>query len=284
MKLKHLVITGISALSFCGFMAISNLTANAKTIHYYTPKSWRGTYYAPNGSEMKVNTYSVSYNGKTFYKSSWSGWKKLAFSKVTKATYTFNALAKYGFQSSRMWKMKHKNGKTYLVNYKIMGEVTYWKKYVKPKPLKGYTVADSDDFFYNAWRRAYLDMYTDEADLYKNFNDAKDSLEEPDYKLTNYKKKVYAKWPSADSPYDVILVKVDGKTYYLNDSLHDIRPYNASRSGSDGIFSKFKPTDKNVVLKHGTKVYKNTEWYLDSGKGFTYKNTGKNYHSWKFEY
>lgn len=119
MKLKKYIVVGLTALFIGVITPHNNVKASYfryKNVHNYMPSSWRGTYHNSYGDTMKVNKYSVSFNGKTFYKSNWSGWKKLAFAKVDKKYYTLNAYATIGARSSRRWKMIHKNGNTYLYN------------------------------------------------------------------------------------------------------------------------------------------------------------------------
>lgn len=273
MKLKKILIMGIAIL---GLGAVSSFKVAASSdyfvhgpITYHTPKSWRGTYHNSYGDTMKVNKYSVSYNGKTFYKSSWNGWRKLAIAKVDRNYYTLNAIAKYGYQSSRRWKLIHKNGNTYLYNKGAMESHTTWKKYVKskkikPKTFKIYKTADNDDFFYDVYRSAYLNIYSDEVELYLNKNDALEKTNDPDLVITNHQKKMFAKWPAKTVYNDVINIKVDGKVYYTDNKSKAIKPFNASRAGDSGIFSNFNPKSKNIVLKKGNHIYKGTEWtYFD---------------------
>ncbi|EEI25570.1 hypothetical protein HMPREF0519_0289, partial [Lentilactobacillus hilgardii DSM 20176 = ATCC 8290] len=63
-------------------------------------------------------------------RSNWHGWRKLAFAKVDSSHYTFNVLAKYGYQSSRRWHLKYKNGKKELINNLEMGYSQVWYKSV----------------------------------------------------------------------------------------------------------------------------------------------------------
>lgn len=89
MKFKKSILVGVTAFSFGGLIAFnSSHTVSASNYfpvrhyHTYTPRSWRGSYYTAYGDTMKVKTYSVELNGKTIYKNSWAGWRKLAFAKV----------------------------------------------------------------------------------------------------------------------------------------------------------------------------------------------------------
>lgn len=230
---------------------------------------------------MKVKTYSVELNGKTIYKNSWAGWRKLAFAKVGIRNYTFNALAKYGYQSSRRWHLKYKNGKKELINLQVMGYITVWHKYYPAKKYK-FRTADNTDFFYNTWRPAYLDMDSDGTDIYNSYKDAK-SEENPVNTLSDSRKQLYAKWISKNQHDNVLMLKIDGNIYYENNDDHDILPYNAYRSDGS-IWSNFKPTSKYALLKKGNHVYKGTEWtyfYDDDGNNKTYEYTGSR---WQFEY
>ncbi|WP_461243620.1 hypothetical protein [Secundilactobacillus muriivasis] len=164
MKLSKYVLLGVTALSLGAGLAATTETANAAT---YTPRSWRGTYYMNTDSGrsyMKVNTYSVVLNGKTMYKNTWSGWKKLSFKRISSADavtkkhklYTFNSLAKYGYQSSRQWRLTTKNGKKELINYQVQGYIDVWHKVsastAKYKSFHGYRVANSkSDYTYNTF-------------------------------------------------------------------------------------------------------------------------------------
>ncbi|EHO47193.1 hypothetical protein HMPREF9104_03094 [Lentilactobacillus kisonensis F0435] len=230
---------------------------------------------------MKVKTYSVELNGQTIYKNSWAGWRKLAFAKVGIRNYTFNALAKYGYQSSRRWHLKYKNGKKELINLQVMGYITVWHKYYPAKKYK-FRTADNTDFFYNTWRPAYLDMDSDGTDIYNSYKDAK-SEENPVNTLSDSRKQLYAKWISKNQHDNVLMLKIDGNIYYENNDDHDILPYNAYRSDGS-IWSNFKPTSKYALLKKGNHVYKGTEWtyfYDDDGNNKTYEYTGSR---WQFEY
>ncbi|WP_283678705.1 hypothetical protein [Lentilactobacillus sp. Marseille-Q4993] len=132
---KHMLSTVSLTLGGCVLFG----TALATPIHaqryfpvrkivYHTPASWRGTYHNKYGDVMKVYKYSVQYNGKAAFRSRWSGYRKLAFAKVDRNHYTFNALAKYGYQSSRRWRVIHKNGHRYLLNTQLMGSRVAWRK------------------------------------------------------------------------------------------------------------------------------------------------------------
>lgn len=288
MKFKKSILVGVTAFSFGGLIAFnSSHTVSASNYfpvrhyHTYTPRSWRGSYYTAYGDTMKVKTYSVELNGQTIYKNSWAGWRKLAFAKVGIRNYTFNALAKYGYQSSRRWHLKYKNGKKELINLQVMGYITVWHKYYPAKKYK-FRTADNTDFFYNTWRPAYLDMDSDGADIYNSYKDAK-SEENPVNTLSDSRKQLYAKWISKNQHDNVLMLKIDGNIYYENNDDHDILPYNAYRSDGS-IWSNFKPTSKYALLKKGNHVYKGTEWtyfYGDDGNNKTYEYTGSR---WQFEY
>lgn len=288
MKFKKSILVGVTAFSFGGLIAFnSSHTVSASNYfpvrhyHTYTPRSWRGSYYTAYGDTMKVKTYSVELNGQTIYKNSWAGWRKLAFAKVGIRNYTFNALAKYGYQSSRRWHLKYKNGKKELINLQVMGYITVWHKYSPAKKYK-FRTADNTDFFYNTWRPAYLDMDSDGADIYNSYKDAK-SEENPVNTLSDSRKQLYAKWISKNQHDNVLMLKIDGNIYYENNDDHDILPYNAYRSDGS-IWSNFKPTSKYALLKKGNHVYKGTEWtyfYDDDGNNKTYEYTGSR---WQFEY
>lgn len=85
-------------------------------IHTTTPTSWRGNWYSyVNGKFCltQVNKYSVAqkYKGKkhTLFKSSWKGYRKLAFAKISGTNrYTFNAYATKAYQSDRGWRITHR--------------------------------------------------------------------------------------------------------------------------------------------------------------------------------
>lgn len=289
MKFKKSILVGVTAFSFGGLIAFnSSHTVSASNYfpvrhyHTYTPRSWRGSYYTAYGDTMKVKTYSVELNGQTIYKNSWAGWRKLAFAKVGIRNYTFNALAKYGYQSSRRWHLKYKNGKKELINLQVMGYITVWHKYYPAKKYK-FRTADNTDFFYNTWRPAYLDMDSDGTDIYNSYKDAK-SEENPVNTLSDSRKQLYAKWISKNQHDNVLMLKIDGNIYYENNDDHDILPYNAYRSDGS-IWSNFKPTSKYALLKKGNHVYKGTEWTYfyddDDGNNKTYEYTGSR---WQFEY
>lgn len=269
-KFKDLAIIGVAATSFGIGFAVQQTTAQASYfIHYpshgYTPRSWRGTYYNSYGATMNVNTYSIEQDGETVYKNTWSGWRKLSFARIAPGNaitkkhkiYTFNSLAKYGYQSSRQWRLTTKNGKKELIHYSTMGTVIVWHKYYAPKKVT-FRTADNTDFYYNAWRPAYLDMFTDSTDLYGSYDDAKNE-ENSIGTFSNPRKQISAKWLSEDQQTDILELKIDGKTYYADNTYHDIRPYSAHRD-KDSIWSSFKPTSKYARLKKGNHVYVGTEW------------------------
>lgn len=153
MKFKNYILAGLTALSLGMVAGTSPAKASYfiyKSVYYHMPASWRGTYYNSYGDTMKVNKYSISFNGKTSLKSSWSGWRKLAFAKVGKKYYTLNAYATMGANSSRRWKLFHKNGNTYLYHIGAMDSRTTWKKYVKHKKVTsnlfhGYKLATKNE-------------------------------------------------------------------------------------------------------------------------------------------
>lgn len=117
--------------------ASSNTYFQAYKGHHYTPQKWRGKYYSNDGNLLIIRAHSLDLNGKTLYKSTWNGWKKLSFSRLKNDStisnkykwYTFNPLAKYGYQSSRQWRLKYKDGHKELVNYVLMGSSIIWHKY-----------------------------------------------------------------------------------------------------------------------------------------------------------
>ena len=135
MKLKKLMLLSITFVSTGIGFQLNQPSANAATHH--TPSSWRGSYYTTSGDTMKVNKYSVAFNGKTLYKSSWRSWHKLSFARIGAGdaithkhkVYTFNSLAKYGYQMSGQWRLSSKNSKKELINYENMGVILVWHKY-----------------------------------------------------------------------------------------------------------------------------------------------------------
>lgn len=284
---KKFWLLGIIILSMGIGFQLNQSSANAATHH--TPSSWRGTYYTTDGDTMNVNTYSIVLNGKTMYKSSWSGWRKLSFARIRASdaithkhkVYTFNSLAKYGYQSSRQWRLTTKNGKKELINYQNMGYVVVWhKRYAATKVH--FRTADNTDFFYNAWSPAYLDMFSDSIDLYNSYKDAQNE-DNSIGSFKNSRQQISAKWISRDQQDDILMLKINGRVYYADNSSHDIRPYSAHRE-SDGIWSNFAPTSKYARLKKGNHVYKGTEWtyyYNDNNDNKTYRYDG---HHWKFEF
>lgn len=221
---------------------------------------------------MKVNTYSVSYNGKTYYKSSWSGWRKLAFARVDSTHYTFNALAKYGYQSSRRWRLKYKNGKKELINSQIMGAVTVWHQYVFKRPK--FKVADSTNFFYNAWRSAYLSEFST-IDLHHTIAETKDDSGST-ITIENPHTHFYARWLAKNEKGNILKIKYHGKTYYGDNQGHSLVPYNAKNTIGQ-ISSYFKPTSKAIILKKGTIIHPGMSWaywYHNGEKVAFYKYTG----------
>lgn len=291
MKLSKYVLLGVAALSLGAGLSVHQTNVSAAV--YYTPRSWRGTYYMNNydggRTYMDVNTYSITQDGETLYKSSWSGWHKLSFAKITPSNavnrkhklYTFNSLSKYGYQSSGQWRLATKNGKKELLNYLNMGVINVWHKYYAPKKVS-FRTADNTDFYYNAWSPAYLDMFTDSTDLYASYEDTKNE-ENPVGTFSNPRKQISAKWLSENQQTDILKLKIDGETYYADNTSHDIRPYSAHRE-KDSVWSNFKPTSKYARLKKGNHVYVGTEWayfYNKDNDNHTYKYDGSH---WKFEY
>lgn len=285
MKFKHYILAGVTALSFG--MVVNTSTPDTalgsryyqpfKNVRYSMPASWRGTYYNSYGDTMKVNKYSIYTNGQADYKSSWSGWRKLAFAKVSKKYYTLNAYATMGANSSRRWKMYRKGGNTYLYHIGAMNSRAKWKKYIKPKLVRGYYMADSTNFYYNTWRGAFVNY---SANLYKTKKDA--ANEENEIKIvTNPRTKYYAKWLSKyqNEPYqDVIRIKYGSHYYYANNKDKDFIPYNTYYYNG-GFISEFKPTQKSkIYLKNGRRVHTNDTWTWFHGKDdnyltdYTYKN------------
>lgn len=287
MNLKKVMLLGLTILAMGIGFQFNQGSASAATHH--TPSSWRGTYYTTDGDTMNVNTYSVVLNGKTMYKSSWNGWRKLSFARIGAGdaithkhkVYTFNSLAKYGYQSSRQWRLTTKNGKKELINYQNMGNVIVWHKHYAATKIR-FRTADNTDFFYNDWSPAYLDMFSSGIDLYSSYDDAQ-SEDNSVGTFINSRRQISAKWISRDQQDDILMLKINGRVYYADNSSHDIRPYSAHRE-SDGIWSNFAPTSKYARLKKGSHVYKGTEWtyiYNDNSDNKTYRYDGRH---WKFEY
>lgn len=280
MKFKRIILLSIAFISMGIGLQLNQPTAKAATHH--TPSSWQGTYYTTSDDVMDVNEHSVVLNGKTMYKNTWSGWRRLTFSKVKvlhhHSVYQFNK-AKYGYQSSHMWRLTSKKGKKELINYANMGAVVVWHKYYSPKKVK-FRTANNTDFFYNYWEPAYLDVYSDGVDLYDSYDDAKNQ-DNSVGSFTNLTQQVSAKWISKNQQDDILMLKINGKTYYANNHSHDIRPYSAYRD-KDGIWSSFKPTSKYARLKKGNHVYVGTEWSVVSDKDVkTYKYNGSH---WKYAF
>lgn len=146
MKIKNLIIAGVAILAFGVGLIDHPSIAQAyaynfsKPVHHYVPRSWRGTY--THGSRiMTFNTYSISLDGSTLYKSNWSGYRNLAFAKMPRSThYLINAYAKVGYQSSQSWRLTTKNGQKVLINYQNMGNTTVWYKNERLKKFHGYKI------------------------------------------------------------------------------------------------------------------------------------------------
>lgn len=85
-------------------------------IHTTTPTSWRGNWYSyVNGkfclTQINKSSVTQKYNGKkhTLFKSTWKGYRKLAFAKISGTNrYTFNAYAAKAYQSDRGWRIAHR--------------------------------------------------------------------------------------------------------------------------------------------------------------------------------
>lgn len=148
-------LIGVSSFGLLLGVTIGVTTADSvQAAVHYTPRSWRGTYYTSAGDEMHVNTYSVSLNGSTLYKSLWSGYHKLSFARTGAihghALYTFNSLAKYGYESSRNWRGTYKNGHKELINYLNMGYITVW--HAPYKKFHGYRMETlKAEYLYNTF-------------------------------------------------------------------------------------------------------------------------------------
>ncbi|EHO52266.1 hypothetical protein, partial [Lentilactobacillus kisonensis] len=254
MKIKNSILLGAATLSF-GVTMQSGISSTQAAI-FHTPRSWRGSYHTTDGNSLRINTHSVIINGKVIYQSKWKGWHKLSFARIDYGdaithkhkVYTFNSLAKYGYQGNGQWRLAIKHGKKELINYQNMGYVNVWHKYYSKAKYK-FRTADNTDFFYDTWRPAYLDMNTDSTDLYNSYKDAKNG-ENSVTTFSNPKKQVYAKWISKKQQDNVLEIKMDGNIYYENNDNHDIRPYSAYRSAGS-IWSDFKPTSKYALLKKG---------------------------------
>ncbi|MFC6255403.1 hypothetical protein ACFP1H_12495 [Secundilactobacillus hailunensis] len=161
MKLKQYAFGAITVLSLEIGFQINLQHAKADTyyattgVKHYMPKSWRGTYYTTAGDVMKVSTYSISQNGKNVYKSSWHGWRKLAFGRINPLyattrkhkVYTLNASAKYGYETSHEWRLTRKNGKAELIHYGAMGSLSIWHKYYAKRSSKSRTTIVNTDSY-----------------------------------------------------------------------------------------------------------------------------------------
>lgn len=291
-KVRYKVFLG--GLAFCGVMSFGYTQSEASTYfpirhyHTYTPRSWRGTYRTSAGDTLKVKAYSVSQNGKIFYKRGWRGWRKLAFAKVDSSHYTFNAFAKYGYQSSRRWHLKYNDfGKKELVNSVGMGYSVVWHKYT-PKPPK----PQNYDLDYKSAPASLKDCVgktvftgplanTDyPTELYKSLDDMiYDNNGQSVVKIT-------------DSGVPMVLIKVgsysgshyanvsyQGNSYFVlvgdpNFSTEEVEPYNTSYA--DGVVSSpFKPTDKaDILVKNNQWINTKYQWdYTNLNTEETYSYT-----------
>ncbi|WP_288529916.1 hypothetical protein [uncultured Secundilactobacillus sp.] len=116
----------------------------------YMPSSWRGSYVTTQGDTLKVYKYSIFQNGEAMVKSSWSGWRKLAFAHVYKNRYTLNALAKIGANSTREWVRTTSHGHRVLIHYGLMGYRVVWHQ--RYSPFHGYKRANvKADYSYNTF-------------------------------------------------------------------------------------------------------------------------------------
>ncbi|MEE8824020.1 hypothetical protein LASUN_10870 [Lentilactobacillus sunkii] len=128
-RLSKLLVSAVACLSFMIFTNHQSVHAadtyyKVGKIHSTTPTSWRGNWYSyVNGKFCltQVNKYSVTqkYDGKkhTLFKSSWKGYRKLAFAKINGTNrYTFNALAKKAYQSDKGWRVSHRTVESQRVN------------------------------------------------------------------------------------------------------------------------------------------------------------------------
>lgn len=290
MKISKLMLC---SMVFGGLIGFSSKPSEASSYypirhyHTYTPRSWRGTYHTSAGDVLKVKTYSVTQNGKTFYKRGWNGWRKLAFAKVDSSYYTFNALAKYGYQSSRRWRLKYTNeGKKELINSEGMGSYVVWHKYTPkaPKPqnydlnYKSAPASLKDCVGKTVFSGPLADVdYPTE--LYPTLKDMDADTENNLVKIT-------------DSGVPMGLIKVgsyngshyanvsyQGNSYFVlvgdpNFSTEEVEPYNTSYA--DGVVSSpFKPTDKaDILVKNNQWINTKYQWdYTNLNTEETYSYT-----------
>ncbi|WP_172189217.1 hypothetical protein [Lentilactobacillus kribbianus] len=264
MKFKHYILAGVTALSFG--MVVNTLTPDTalgsryyqpfKNVRYSMPASWRGTYYNSYGDTMKVNKYSIYTNGQADYKSSWSGWRKLAFAKVSKKYYTLNAYATMGANSSRRWKMYRKGGNTYLYHIGAMNSRAKWKKYVKP--IK-YKTAKYNGFYFDDYSSAYLQADYGSQKLYTSSSSAQKKSGKHITVKSIYHK-YYAKWDNEGKD-DVLRIRYGSKTYFIKAN-GEFQPYNSWFDSSiKRIYSPYSPSSKSkIVFPHGEKYSKAKYW------------------------
>lgn len=277
---KHRLIFATVALLTTGIsLAIIEAPASAHSQAVMVPTSLRGTWYhydsSYNGYEkfhatkyhLKISGVhgTRSYSGVEFPKYA-GGHAQMYVSKTSKGYYKLGAYATD--DESFFKRVTHKGHAALKQPWHEIPDtgtyVDYWyrtKSIAKNPNIKyNFKTAKSTDFYYNMWQPAYLDQESQGARLYKKNSKEYMRNNEPDKVVTSYTKKMSAKWLSQNQSSDIIKVRVDSKEYYMDDSDHDIHPYNAFKAYGE-INSMFKPTDKRVILKHGNYAYKNTKWY-----------------------
>ncbi|WP_268914172.1 hypothetical protein [Lentilactobacillus sp. SPB1-3] len=276
MKIFKSIIVGAIAL-VSGLTIANNKPAEAKT-YTTVPTSLRGHWYSYNGGYSSITankytfrTYSTGYGSITLHGNKFPryarGHSQMFVDRNSKGYYN---IGKYASDEWPYYKRVKHLGHTAIriLSYAGYGDYNvgyYYKtKSIAKHPKLGkaykFRTADSTDFFYNTWRSAYLDQSSESADLYNSKDAAADGTDEPDYTLKNHTTKVYVKWPAKYVKDDVVQVKFNGKMFYMDNELHDLRPYNASKD-STGFSSNFSPNSKNIILQHGTHVYKGTYWF-----------------------
>ena len=123
MYLKKMIMLGVTALSVgVGFGATQT---TAKAAINYMPKSWRGYYHTSSGRGLKITTHSVSFDGKTFYKSSAHGWRRIHLQKVANMyhhpVYELNNAKVVDYLWSYEWWPAYRHGRKVLLHKANMG-------------------------------------------------------------------------------------------------------------------------------------------------------------------
>lgn len=283
MKLKNVILTGVTALSFGMIVGTSQVSAKTYTT---VPSSLRGNWYSYDYgigySKLHATKYTFISDNMALYGNKFPkyamGHSQMFVYKNSKGYYN---IGKYASDEWPYWKRVTHNGHAAIrqITYMLPGYITtYWykSKSIAKHPRMHYTTVNYNGFYFDKYVPAYLQVGEGSQKLYTSSSNAQKKKGKY-IKVNSIYRKYYAKWDNGEKN-NVLRIRVNSKTYYMNAN-GAFQPYNSWRE--DGhIYSPYSPSSiSKIVIRHGDKY--TTARYWEKSKDYNLKGDIFITDSWK---